>query len=154
MKDRQTQRAVKNILHNELGITSEKVETLITEYIDKRFDDKMNILTEEFFEKQYKLQINHFQRAKNHVSIADEDICSFGGKSYETYGEELDYIIEMSKQNRVLTIIEGDEDDIDNDGEPTAVWYITSGFHHVNRIGYLVTKQPLNGEEFQVKLEY
>ena len=42
MKDRQTQRAVKNILHNELGITSEKVETLITEYIDKKLNDKMD----------------------------------------------------------------------------------------------------------------
>ena len=42
MKDRQTQRAVKNILHNELGITSEKVESLITEYIDKKFNDKVD----------------------------------------------------------------------------------------------------------------
>ena len=41
MKDRKTQRAVKNILHNELGITSEKVETLITDYINKKFDDKV-----------------------------------------------------------------------------------------------------------------
>ena len=41
MKDRQTQRAVKNILHNELGITSEKVETLITDYINKKFDDRV-----------------------------------------------------------------------------------------------------------------
>lgn len=41
MKDRQTQRAVKNILHNELGITNEKVESLITDYINKRLDDKI-----------------------------------------------------------------------------------------------------------------
>lgn len=41
MKDRQTQRAVKNILHNELGVTNEKVETLITEYINKRLDDRI-----------------------------------------------------------------------------------------------------------------
>lgn len=41
MKDRKTQRAVKNILHNELGITSEKVEILITDYINKRFDEKV-----------------------------------------------------------------------------------------------------------------
>lgn len=42
MKDRKTQRAVKNILHNELGITSEKVETLITDYIDEKFDRKVD----------------------------------------------------------------------------------------------------------------
>ena len=41
MKDRQTRRVVKNILHNELGVTSEKVELLITDYINKKFDDKV-----------------------------------------------------------------------------------------------------------------
>lgn len=41
MKDRQTQRAVKNILHNELGITNEKVEQLITDYINNKFDKKV-----------------------------------------------------------------------------------------------------------------
>lgn len=44
MKDRKTQRAVKNILHNELGITKEKVESLITEYVGKKFDNRLEIL--------------------------------------------------------------------------------------------------------------
>lgn len=42
MKDRQTQRAVKNILHNELGITNEKVEQLITDYVDKKMEQKLD----------------------------------------------------------------------------------------------------------------
>lgn len=42
MKDRSTQRAVKNILHNELGITNEKVEQLITDYINTRLDKKFD----------------------------------------------------------------------------------------------------------------
>ena len=67
MKDRQTQRAVKNILHNELGITSEKVETLITEYIDKKLNDKMdrfmNSRTFEYaVEKRIKEQIQPIVR--------------------------------------------------------------------------------------------
>ena len=111
-------------------------------------------LTEEDFGKQYELQINHIERAKQPSSIGDTEICSFNGHMYETYGEELDYVMEMAKQNRVLTIIEGDEVVLNDDGEDDSVWYITSGFHYVNRIGYLVTEQPLNGEDFEVKLEF
>jgi hypothetical protein len=44
MKDRKTQRAVKNVLHNELGITKDKVDSLMNDYIDKKFDSKMEIL--------------------------------------------------------------------------------------------------------------
>ena len=46
MKDRQTQRAVRNILHNELGVTSEKVEQIIVDFIDNKankiFQDYIN----------------------------------------------------------------------------------------------------------------
>lgn len=111
-------------------------------------------LTEEELWLRYPCVINHIERSKTDISVKDEDICGFGGKCYETYGEELDYVMEMAKQDRVLTIIEGDEVAINNDGEEDSVWYITSGFHYVNRIGYLITKQPINGEEFEVKLEY
>lgn len=57
-----------------------------------------NVAEEEFYEK-FKRQKNHFD--KN---------ASFDGCMFETYGEELDYVFEMSKTSRVLTIIEGDED--------------------------------------------
>lgn len=39
--DKQTQKTVKNILHNELGITSEKVEILITDYINKKLNERI-----------------------------------------------------------------------------------------------------------------
>jgi len=57
MKNRETQRAVKNILHNELGITNEKVELLITDYIDKRLNSKID---------QY-LNSNQFQCKVNNI---------------------------------------------------------------------------------------
>lgn len=41
MKDRKTHRAVKNILHNELGVTSEKVESLIVDFINKKAEKKL-----------------------------------------------------------------------------------------------------------------
>ncbi len=111
-------------------------------------------LDEEELALCYPCIFNHIERAKNPISVNDEDICSFSGKMYETYGEELDFVIEMSKQNRVLTIIECDEDEIDEDGELQSVWYITSGMHFVNRIGYLVTEKSIGDAFFQVKLEY
>lgn len=114
----------------------------------------MKNLTEEELALQHPCIINHIERAKNPISVADGDICSFSGKMYDTYGEDIAFVLEMAKQNRVLTIIESDEDEIDEDGESQAVWYVVSGMHVVNRIGYLVTEQPIIGEDFEVKLEY
>lgn len=114
----------------------------------------MKQLTEDELAVQYPCQFNHIERAKQPPSVGDADICGFNGQMYETFGEELDYVREMAKQDRVMTIIEGDEEELNDDGELTSVWYISSGMHHINRIGYLVTEQPLNGAHFEVKLEY
>lgn len=115
----------------------------------------MKNITEEEFGVKYPCQINHIQRAKTHVSVADEDICGFGGQMYETFGEELAFVQEMEAKGRVLTIIESDEETVLNDDdEETSVWYIVSGFHYVNRIGYLITKEPIGDVFFEVKLEY
>lgn len=59
MKNRETQRAVKNILHNELGITSEKVEKLITDYIDKKFNERLDqFMNSKTFEYKVQERIN------------------------------------------------------------------------------------------------
>lgn len=42
MKHGETHKAVKNILHNELGVTNEKIENLISEYIDKKFNKRVD----------------------------------------------------------------------------------------------------------------
>ena len=101
----------------------------------------MTHLTEEQFYEKYELIENHL-----------EDNASFGGCLFETYGDELLVVQQMAKENRVITIIEGDEE-VENDfGEPTLNMYYVSGMHLVNRIGYLITKEPIK-EEFQVKLD-
>lgn len=98
-------------------------------------------LTEEQFYEKYELIENHL-----------EDNASFDGCLFETYGDELLVVQQMAKENRVITIIEGDEE-VENDfGEPTLNMYYVSGMHLVNRIGYLITKEPIK-EEFQVKLD-
>ena len=70
--------------------------------------------------------------------------ASLDGAMFETYGKELEYVLKWSNnpltENRVWTYIDGD------DGT-----YIISGYHLVNRIGYILTENPFT-EETQVKL--
>ena len=101
----------------------------------------MRELTEEQFDEQYELVTNHI-----------DDNASFDGNMFETFDDELTFVIQMAKENRVITIIEGDEDVENEFGEPTLNMFYVSGMHLVNRIGYLVTKEPIT-EEFEVKLE-
>ena len=49
----------------------------------------------------------------------------------ETYGEEVKYAWEMSKQNRCWTCV-------DCDGK----LYLIAGYHWVNRLYYIITDQP------------
>jgi hypothetical protein len=102
----------------------------------------MNI-TEDNFDETFNPQINHFERAKADNSIADEDVCGFNGTIYETYDEELDYVFNLAKTTKkVWTIIEGDND---------TMYYVT-GFHYVNRIGFLVCEVEYT-EEMEIKLD-
>lgn len=72
--------------------------------------------------------------------------ASYDGKMFETYGSELEYIINIVKEeqknnipnqgSRVWTIIEASNDD----SEDLIVY--SNGYHLVNRIGYLVSITP------------
>jgi hypothetical protein len=101
----------------------------------------MKQLTEEQFDNQFELVPNTL-----------DDNASFDGFMYETFGDELIIVQQMAKEDRVITIIEGDEEVENEFGEPTLDMFYVSGMHHVNRIGYLITKEPIT-EEFEVKLE-
>ena len=101
------------------------------------------MITEREFDDKYELVTNQFERAKQPLSVADEDICCFGGKMFETYDEEFDFVQEMAKENRVVTIIEGDSEELDEEGFNVSVTYFVSGLHFINRMGYLVTTKPI-----------
>src|SRR3990172_1848243 len=90
------------------------------------------IISEEKFWQEYKPQINHLEREKSDESIADEDICSFAGTMYETYGEDLDYVayIKSVTPKKVWTILDCD-----------GVLCLSAGYHHVNRYGYMITEK-------------
>ena len=69
-----------------------------------------------------------FPLVKNHLDAN----ASFEGCLFETYGEELAFVRTMVAQNRVLTITGCDGKSI-----------VGTGFHFVNRLGYLITKNPV-----------
>jgi len=104
-------------------------------------DNKIVNLTEyEFYEK--------FNTITNHL----DNNASFSGKMFETYGEELDFVIEMAKEHRVVTIIEGEGEEEDEEGFLIPTMYYSSGMHHVNRLGYLILDQPCD-IDFEVKID-
>lgn len=105
-------------------------------------EQQITRLTEEQFDNKYELIENHI-----------DDNASFNGCMFETYGDELLFVKEMVKQNRVITIIESDCEECDEFEEdaPMCLYYV-SGYHFVNRLGFLITKEPIT-EEFEVKID-
>ena len=82
-------------------------------------------MTEDEFDARYPLRRNHLNL---HASWAFADE---GGCLFETYGEELAFVRQQDPRT-VWTFVDGDDDD----------QYVVSGFHFVNRIGYLVSTVP------------
>jgi hypothetical protein len=92
--------------------------------------------TEDIFFENYTPEYNQvllkeLQAKEDTGSTLPEDMCSWNGCMYETYGEELDYVIKQPS-NRIWTIIEED-----------GVMYISAGYHIVNRLGYFITNEEI-----------
>lgn len=87
----------------------------------------MKIINFDDFEDLYK-------PLKNHL----DDNASLDGTMFETYGEELDYVLQIHKTQpeRVWTY---------TDGEIYPV--LTNNLGFVNRIGYVITEVPFNASE-------
>ncbi len=73
-----------------------------------------------------------FKPIKNHIDTN----ASFNGDMFETYGEELDFVLAQD-QNRIWTYIDGDS------GDPL----IVNGYQLVNRSGYFITEVPWADED-------
>ena len=79
--------------------------------------------------------LKQLQAKEDTGSILPDDMCSFGGCMYETFGEELEYV-KQQPNKRIWTIVDGDGDDL----------IIIAGFHFVNRLGYLITDKEWEDE--------
>lgn len=93
-------------------------------------------ISEDEFITQYPLLTNH---------LNEHATWSYGagrGCLFETFGEEIAFVRQQDARN-VWTLLDGD------DGEP----YLFSGFHFVNRIGYLISIVAVpEGIDIQVRI--
>lgn len=90
------------------------------------------VLTDDDFYAKYHPEFNKVLQKERKPGIKSEDLCSYGGCMYETFGEEYEIVQAMCKENpkRVWTIITVGE------------WEgICAGWHYVNRTGYLITDE-------------
>jgi|GEM_PF-2890751 len=81
-------------------------------------------LTEDEFDAHYTPISNHLD-ANASWSYDEAPGCLF-----ETYGAELEFVRQQAP-GTIWTVVDGEDDDM----------YIVSGYHLVNRIGYLVTRE-------------
>ena len=92
---------------------------------------EMKFITEDEFEAIYKPQ-------KNHI----DDNASYNKWGYETFGEELEYVLSIAEKEprRVWTVLDAD-----------GTLPIASGYHLVNRMLYIITEVPCpEGQEIEV----
>lgn len=89
------------------------------------------ILTEDEFDARFPLVPNHI--APN---------APFNDCMFETYGAELDFV-RRQPPGRIWTVIDAD-----------GAMAIASGYHRVNRLGYLISTVPVSeAHEYEVVLE-
>jgi hypothetical protein len=94
-------------------------------------------LSEDDFDAKYPLVKNHIDPSAGWV-IDEGPGCLF-----ETYGEELDFVRKQDPHT-IWTLLDGDDGDL----------YVASGYHLVNRIGYLLSTVPVpDGAFVQVHIE-
>ena len=54
----------------------------------------------------------------------------FDGMTFETYGDEIDFV-KLQDKNKICTIIDENDD-----------LYIIDGYHFINRLGYFILNEP------------
>ena len=94
-------------------------------------------ITEDEFDRQYPLLPNYLNPNAT-WSLSD----SGGGCLFETFGEELRFVREQDPRT-IWTLLDGEDGDL----------YVASGFHFVNRLGYLISQAPVpEGVFIEVRL--
>ncbi len=84
-------------------------------------------LTEDEFDARYPLVSNHINPSAG-WAIGDTG----GGCLFETHGEEFAFVKRYDPR-KIWTLVDGDDGDM----------YLISGLHLVNRVGYLLSTDPI-----------
>lgn len=86
--------------------------------------------------------LEEFTPVRNHINPTHGFDMGEGCTLFETYGKELDYVVQNVHGNRVWTVCEED-----------GYLYIVNGMYTVNRLGYLITENNYaSGEIIHVNL--
>lgn len=103
---------------------------------DESADEDVIILSEDEFEKLYPIIENHLNPS------AGWPFGNSRGCLFETFGDELEFV-KRQDPNKVWTLVDDDEGSC-----------IISGFHVVNRSGYLISTVPVGpGVNVEVQFE-
>lgn len=86
-------------------------------------------LAEDDFDTRFPLVPNHINPQAS-WAFGDGHGCLF-----ETFGPEFEFVRRYDFR-RVWTLIDGEDGDL----------YVVSGFHFVNRVGYLLSRDPVPGD--------
>ncbi|MEZ6143811.1 MAG: hypothetical protein R3B84_24865 [Zavarzinella sp.] len=93
-------------------------------------------LTEDQFDDQFPLMVNHLN------SMAGWAIGEQSGCLFETYGPELVFV-RQQPTNHIWTLVDTDHGLV-----------LLSGFHTINRVGYLISTMPVPaGHQYEVPLD-
>jgi hypothetical protein len=94
---------------------------------------------DDFYNKyttQYnQVELKKLQAMEDTGSLLPDDMCSFGGCMYETFGEELE-CVKQKENKHIWTIVDNEDGEL----------IIIAGFHFVNRLGYLITDEAWEDE--------
>jgi hypothetical protein len=85
------------------------------------------------------MNLDQFEALKPILNPYDDN-ASLDGVMFETYGEELQHVKKQDPRH-IWTYCE--EDDI---------LFLSQGFHLVNRLGYVITELPYDGEYTTIRL--
>mgnify|MGYP006110079545 CR=1 FL=1 len=121
-----------------------------TKYLKECEEKIAACVSEDVFFERYTVEHNDWS-----VMGFSNDGIDYG---YETYGRDLGHVLAVNKEDprRVWTIIEADgiysegcekcnfaeSDEESCECEHVGSMYIVSGYHLVNRLGYVITKEP------------
>jgi hypothetical protein len=88
------------------------------------------------------MNLDQFEALKPILNPYDDN-ASLDGVMFETYGEELQYVLftNLVRPKHVWTYCEEDE-----------ILFLAQGFHRVNRLGYVITELPYDGEYTTIRI--
>jgi hypothetical protein len=92
------------------------------------------ILEDYFVSLTWDEWVEQFKPIKNHITKYPDNHMEY--ESFETFGEEVEFVISKANDNLVWTFSDGD-----------MCTYLSNGYHYINRINYYVCTVPYDPDK-------